>query len=220
MHFDMQTLWQAIPLLAEGLKLTVLLVVVSLVIGMGIGAIACAGSMIRRGLFYHMSVSYIALFRALPETVLMFWIYFCGPLVFDIRLTDLTSAIATLAIISGASLAEIFRSGIEAVPRGQIEAGRAVGLSAWSVGRDVVLPQAIRVMLPAFFNFVTIIIKNSALVSAIGVAEIFYQANVFAGQTLRYFEVFSAVGVIYFLLIFPLSMLAQHTERRLAASAR
>ena len=75
-------------------------------------------------------------------------------------------------------------------------------------------------MLPAFFNFVTIIIKNSALVSAIGVAEIFYQANVFAGQTLRYFEVFSAVGVIYFLLIFPLSMLAQHTERRLAASAR
>jgi polar amino acid transport system permease protein len=220
MHFDMRTLVQSFPVLMQGLEMTIWLVLVSTVLGVAIGAIACAGRMLGRGLLYRMSVLYIGLFRALPETVLMFWLYYCGPLVLNVKPSGFETAAATLAIICGASLAEIFRSGIEAVPRGQLEAGRALGLSGWWVGWSVILPQAIRIMLPSFFNYLTIIIKNSALVSAIGVGEIFYQANVFAGQSLRYFEVFSAIGIIYFLLIFPLSVLSQMLERRLAGKHR
>jgi His/Glu/Gln/Arg/opine family amino acid ABC transporter permease subunit len=220
MSFDTRVLWQSIPFLQVGLETTVLLVLGSLAIGICLGAIACAGRLLGRGLLYRISTAYVGLCRGLPEIVLIFWIYYCGPLVFDVSLTDVESALATLSIISGAYLAEIFRAGVEAVPRGQIEAGRALGLSEFWVGWSIVIPQAVRVMVPALVGFVTILLKNTALVSAIGVTELFYEANVFAGQTLRYLEILTAVGVIYFCLIFPLSLVVQHSERRLATRTR
>jgi His/Glu/Gln/Arg/opine family amino acid ABC transporter permease subunit len=218
--FDLRSLAEALPELMSGLATTLLLVLAALGVGIVIGLVACAGKLLGRGLLYQLGTSYVALFRGLPETVLIFWMYYCGPLVFDVRLTDFGCAVATLSIIAGAYLAEIFRAGIEAVPRGQPEAARALGLSEFWVGWSVVAPQAIRIMIPAFIGFVTILLKNSALVSAIGVAELFYQASVLAGQNSRHFELLSAVGAIYFCLIFPLSMLAQFAERRLAARIR
>ena len=220
MTFDFRVIVEAFPTLMSGLATTILLVLAALGIGIAIGIVACGGRLLGRGPLYQLGSAYIALFRGLPETVLIFWMYYCGPLVFDVRLTDFGCAVATLSIIAGAYLAEIFRAGIEAVPRGQSEAARALGLSELWVACSVVAPQAIRVMIPAFVGFTTILVKNSALVSAIGVAELFYEASVLAGQNFRHFELLSAVGAIYFCLIFPLSMLAQRFERRLAARAR
>ena len=214
--FDPQVVIAAWPVLLAGLRTTILLVAAALAIGSAIGFVACAGKLLRRGLLYQLGTTYVALFRGLPETVLIFWMYYCGPLVFNARLSGFASALATLSIISGAYLAEIFRAGIEAVPRGQAEAARALGLSEFRVAVDVVAPQAIRVMIPAFVGFVTILVKNSALVSAIGVGELFYEASVTAADNFHYFELLSAVGAIYFCLIFPFSMLARYAERRLA----
>src|SRR4051812_44694449 len=114
MTFDLNILWQALPFLAKGLQMTVVVVLASLAIGMLIGALACAGRLLGRGLLYHLSVAYIELFRGLPETVLIFWVYFCGPIVLNAKLSAEGSAIASLSIIAGASLAEIYRAGIEA----------------------------------------------------------------------------------------------------------
>jgi His/Glu/Gln/Arg/opine family amino acid ABC transporter permease subunit len=216
MQFQFGVVWQALPVLAEGMQMTVMLVLASLAVGIAIGAVICAGKLLRRGLLYHLAFVYVGLFRGLPETVLIFWMYYCGPLILDARLSGFTSGVLALALVGGAYLAEIFRAGVEAVPKGQIEAARALGVSGWWVGWSIVAPQAIRIMTPAFVGFLTILLKNSSLISAIGVGELFYQASVLGGETFRHFELFTAVGIIYFVMIFPLSLLAQRMERQLA----
>lgn len=217
MSFDTAAVWNSLPIVAAGAGLTILLVVVSLALGVGIGLLACAGTLLGRGLPYHVSSAYIRLFRALPETVLIFWLYYCGPLILNGKLSAFQSGTAALAIPAGAYLAEIFRAGIQAVPRGHVEAGRALGLSSFWLVWDVIAPQAVRIMIPALLGIVTILIKNSALVSAIGVEELFYRATVHAGQTFRYFELLTAAAVVYFLLILPLSVVLQRRERQLLA---
>src|ERR1700730_12467930 len=215
MSFDTSVIWQNLPLLLTGIWLTILLVLIALAIGIVVGLLACAGNMLGRGLVYYLSVGYIGLFRGLPETVIIFWLYYCAPLILNTRLLAFWSGTVALAIPSGAYLAEIFRAGIGAVPRGQLDAARAVGLSPFWLVWDVIAPQALRMMIPPMLGILTILIKNSALVSAIRVEELFYRANVLSGQTLRHFELLSAVAVIYFLLILPLSILVQRQEKRL-----
>jgi His/Glu/Gln/Arg/opine family amino acid ABC transporter permease subunit len=216
MIFDTSAFLAALPALASGLSMTVWLVVASMALGSVIGLVSCIGRLLERGVLGWLSTAYVNLFRGLPETVLIFWIYACGPLVLDVRLSGVESAVLALSLVSGAYLGEIFRAGVLAVPRGQIEAADALGLSIFSKTCLVVLPQAFRIMLPALFSLLTIVIKNSSIVSAIGVAELLYQANVMAADTFKYFEIFTSVGVIYFLLIFPLSLASQRLERRLA----
>jgi polar amino acid transport system permease protein len=103
------------------------------------------------------------------------------------------------------------------VPRGQIEAGRALGLSSFWLVWDIVAPQALRMMIPPILGVVTILIKNSALVSAIGIEELFYRATVLGAQTFHYFAFLTVAAVVYFLMILPLSVLVQRQERRLLA---
>jgi His/Glu/Gln/Arg/opine family amino acid ABC transporter permease subunit len=217
MSFDTSVIWQNLPILASGIWLTIVIVVVSLAIGIGIGLLACAGMLLGRGMVYHLSIGYVGLFRALPEPVIIFWLYYCSPFILNSKLSAFEAGTIALAIPSGAYLAEIFRAGVQAVPRGQFEAARATGLSAFWLVWDVVAPQALRLMIPPILGIVTILIKNSALVSAIGVEELFYQATVLSGQTFHYFEFLSATAVIYFMLILPLSVLVQRHERRLLA---
>jgi His/Glu/Gln/Arg/opine family amino acid ABC transporter permease subunit len=218
MSFDAGIFRESIPVLLNGLWTTFLLVVASLCVGMLIGAVVCAGRLNGRGLLHHLCVIYISAFRGLPETVLIFWLYFCGPLIFDSKLTAFKSATIALAVIAAAYFAEIFRAGIEAIPKGQLEAARALGLSEPVILWDIIAPQAIRLMLAPLLGYTTILIKNTSIASAIGVEELFYQANVFAGQNLRYFEVFTMAALIYFLMISPLSILVQHLGKRAQGS--
>jgi His/Glu/Gln/Arg/opine family amino acid ABC transporter permease subunit len=217
MSFDTRIFWQSFPVLIGGAWVTVVLVAVSLAIGVCIGLLACVGRLVGHGLLYRLSALYVGLFRGLPETVLIFWIYYCGPLVFEGKLSSFQSATAALSITSGAYLAEIFRAGIEAIPRGQLEAGRAVGLSSFWLVWDVVAPQAIRIMIVPFLGLVTILIKNSALVSAIGVAELFYRANILASENFQYFAMLTAAAVIYFVMICPISIFLQRHDKRFTA---
>jgi His/Glu/Gln/Arg/opine family amino acid ABC transporter permease subunit len=216
MSFDTRVIWQNLPALAAGIWLTVAVVAVSLAVGILIGMLVCAGRLLARGFAYYLSVYYVALFRGLPEPIIIFWLYYCAPFILNTKLSAFTTGTVALAIPTGAYLGEIFRAGIQAVPRGQIEAARAVGLSPLWLVLDVVAPQALRMMIPPMLGIVTILIKNSALVSAIGIEELFYRATVLGGQTFRYFEFLTVAALIYFLLIMPLSALAQRQERRLA----
>jgi len=217
MAFDTSVIWSNLPLLAAGIRLTLLLTLAALALGIVIGLLACAGRLSGRGLLYYLSAGYIGLFRALPETVIIFWLYYCAPLILNAKLSAFWSGTIALAIPVGAYLAEIFRAGIGAVPRGQLDAARAVGLSPLWVVWDVVAPQALRMMIAPILGIVTILIKNSALVSAIGVEELFYRATVLAGQNFHHFELLSATAVLYFVMILPLSILMQRQERRLLA---
>jgi His/Glu/Gln/Arg/opine family amino acid ABC transporter permease subunit len=216
MHFDTRVIIEHLPELLHGVRLTILLVLASLAIGSVLGLVACLGKLMERGLLFWIATVYVAVMRGIPEMVVMFWIYYCGPLILNTRLSSFSAATASMSLYAGAFLAEIFRAGVLAVSRGQSEAARALGIPELSTWVEIILPQAVRMMIPAFIGLVTLVVKISGLASAIGASELVYEANIVSGQTYRYFELFTAVAVFYFVLIFPLSQVAQHYERRLA----
>ena len=122
-----------------------------------------------------------------------------------------------LSLYTGAFFAEIFRGGIVSIELGQWDAARALGLRRWQMMRHVILPQATRRMLPPFINQSIIHLKNTSLVSTIAVPDLLYQAQAITAETYRPLETYTAVALIYFLLLFPTTLLAQAYERRLNA---
>lgn len=212
MEFDLHTLIRFFPVLLDGLWMTVIISTVSLGIGIIIGLIACLGKLMERGIEYRLATSFIDFFRTIPEMVLIFWVYSCLPLLFDLRLSAETCGILALSLFSGAFLAEIFRAGILAVPREQLEGAWALGLPKIPLWRFIILPQAIRRMMPAFVNFLTELVKASSLLSAIGITELVYQASTLGAQTFRYVEFLSAIALLYFLIILPFSLYARRSE--------
>lgn len=218
--FDIWEVVRSLPELWVGLKFTLLLVFVSLAIGTVIGLLVCLGRLLGRGLLVRLCTAYTTIFRGIPEVVLMFWIYYCGPLLGGVRPSSLVAALVAMSLYVGALLSEVFRGGILAVPRGQSEAARSLGVPEFWVWTSVILPQAFRIVIPALIGVVALTVKVSGIASTIGVADLVYQANVVAGQSYRYFELFTAVGIFYFLILFPMSMIAKSYERKLAMRPR
>lgn len=214
MEFDFQVIADNYQLILTGLWWTLAMVFGSLFFGILIGLVACLAKLLMRGPMHWLAVGYIEFYRTIPEMVNIFWIYFCLPLIFDVRLSPVTSGLLALSLFSGAFLAEIFRAGIQAVPAGQIEAAYANGIPKRWIWAAIILPQAMKLMVPTFINFFTDLVKVSGLLSAIGVGELIYQATVISNQSWKHFEMFTAVGIIYIAIITPLSLVAQHMEAR------
>ena len=218
MEFNLFVVKQNWHLLGEGALMTFFMCGVSLAFGIVLGLILCFGKMRRRGLFYRVSTIVIDTFRTLPELVPIFWIYSAGPLIFNFTISAEGAGIMALTLYSGAFLAEIFRAGLEAVPKGQYEAADSLGIPRiWSF-TFIIAPQAARMMTPPFMNFLCDLVKVSSLLSAIGITELAYQASIISGETFRYLEIFTVAGVFYFLIIFPLSLYSRIRERQLAAA--
>ncbi len=217
MKFQTHQLAQNYPLILEGLWLTVTICAISLVFGIALGLVLCLGKLRGAGAAYRVCSGIIDFFRTIPEVVLIFWVYSCLPLVLSLRISAEASGVIALSFFAGAYLAEIFRAGVLAVPRGQVEAGLALGIPEFQIWARIVFPPAIRRMMPAFVSFLTELIKATSLLSAIGVAEMAYQASVLGSKTFAYIEFLSAIAVLYFLIIFPLSLYSRRAESRLAA---
>ena len=215
MEFNLFVIEKNWQLLADGALMTVYICAASLALGAALGIVLCGGKMRRRGIFYRISSIIIDTFRSLPELVPIFWIYSAGPLIFDFKITAQGAGIMALTLYSGAFLAEIFRAGVEAVPRGQYEAADSVGIPRFWTFAVVIAPQALRMMTPPFINFVCDLVKVSSLLSAIGITELAFRASVIAGETFRYLEIFTVAGVFYFIMIFPLSLFARIREKKL-----
>lgn len=220
MQFDVSAVIRNLPELWIGLQYTLLLVFVSLACGTIIGLMACFGRLLGRGLLSSICTIYIVTFRGIPEMVLMFWIYYCGPLLGGVRPSSLIAALVSMSLYAGALLAEVFRGGIMAVPKGQAEAARSLGVPEFWVWTSVILPQAFRIVIPALIGVAALIVKVSGIASTIGVTDLVYQANIIAAESYRYFELFTAVACFYFIVLFPMSMVAKFYERKLAARAR
>jgi His/Glu/Gln/Arg/opine family amino acid ABC transporter permease subunit len=217
MDFDYHVLVRYYPLLFRGLWMTVLITLVAVIGGVMIGLLICSGRLSRPWALRGVTRAYIGFFRTTPEMVLIFWVYFCLPPLLNIRLSAFWSGTLALTLVSGAYLAEIFRAGIQSMPIGQFHAAQALGLRPYQQWALVILPQAIRRMIPAFMAYLTELLKNTALLSAIGVAELAYQASTLGANTFRYMEFLSAVAVIFFAIIYPISVIARYFENRLRA---
>ena len=214
MDFQYKVVLQNYPLLIEGFWVTVQVTLIALTIGIVLGAMICSMRLSGSRALDRMAAGYIVFFRATPEMVLIFWGYFCLPLIFQSIVSGLWTGSVVLGLVTAAYLAEIFRAGINSVPQGEVEAATALGLKFLPKWRFVILPQAMRLMVPPLVNYFTELLKNTTLLSGIGVAELALQAYLLGGQTYRYVEFLSAIALIYFAIIFPLSLLSRRLEHR------
>ena len=160
----------------------------------------------------------IEFFRTTPPLVQLFWFFFALPILVDVRMTPFIAAVVTFSIQSSAFFAEIFRGGILSIDRGQWEGARAIGMSYRQSLRRVILPQAVKRMIPAFMERSIELMKTTTLVSTVAYTDLMFQANDLAQKTFRPLEVYTVVAVMYFILIFVFSQLSILVEHRLARS--
>jgi polar amino acid transport system permease protein len=162
-------------------------------------------------------IAYIEVFRCTPLLVQLIWVYYALPVLTGADLSPAMACFITLSLYAGSFYAEIFRGGIEAVDRGQWEAGRAIGMRQGRIFRRIVLPQAIQMMIPPFINQTILQLKNTSLVSVVAVGDLLYQGTVITAASYRPLEVYTAVAALYFLILFPLTLVAQRAERVMGA---
>jgi polar amino acid transport system permease protein len=214
--WDFSVLARNWPLLLEGLRATVELTVVSLAIALPVGLVAALLRLSHRRALAVFAGGFIAVFRSTPPLVQLFWAFYALPLLIGVRFAPFTAAVLMLSLQSAAFFAEVFRGGIVSIERGQWEAGRAIGMTRTALMRRIILPQAVRRMIPAFMERVIELMKTTSLVSSIAFADLLYQAMVLSTSTYRPLEIFSAAALLYFIVLFSLSLAMRGVEARLA----
>jgi His/Glu/Gln/Arg/opine family amino acid ABC transporter permease subunit len=193
------------------LKLSAVAMIVALVLGLVVALLRLSKSR----LLSAPAQAYINFFQGAPQYVLIFWVYYGLAMLLGVNFEPFTAGVISLSAQYGAFLAEIYRSGIEAIGRGQREAAAAMGLTTTQSYRYVVLPQAIRVVLPSMGNMWIAIVKDSSLISVIGVMEIMRTAYLNSNDYFRPFEFYTLAAVLYIALTFIFFYGNQALERRL-----
>lgn len=197
-----------------GAKNTVIIAAFSVLFGVVLGTLLALMKQSKIRILKSLSSAYIEFVRGTPLLVQLFIIYYGLP----INLSAILAGIVALSLNSGAYVAEIIRAGIEAVDKGQIEAARSLGMNHIESMRYIIMPQALKNILPVLGNEFITIIKESSIVSVIGIPEIMYNAETVRGNTFKPFEPLLVAAVIYFVLTYSLSKLVRHVERRLKTS--
>jgi polar amino acid transport system permease protein len=163
--------------------------------------------------------AYIEVIRGTPALLQLFYIYFVLPS-FGIRFDPFMAGVVGLSINYSAYLAEVYRAGIVAVPHGQIEAAKALGMSRRKMLRLIVLPQAIRVVVPPLGNYAISLFKDTSLVSIVTVKELIFTGQIVSSTNFQYATVFTIIGVIYFAFSYPSALLVRWLERRMSVGNR
>jgi His/Glu/Gln/Arg/opine family amino acid ABC transporter permease subunit len=197
----------------HGIEITLLLSVTSIAGAAVLGLVAALGRMSRPRLISLLAGGYIEFLRNTPLIVQLVWIYYCMPIILGVNLPRIPSAILGLSIGESANIAEIIRAGIQAVAVGQVEAARACGLSHYRTMRLIVLPQALRLMIPPFLNSYVSLLKATALVAIIAVPDLMFTAQRMAADTFRPIELLTTAAVLYFLLAYPVVLAVRVLER-------
>ncbi|GAS84149.1 nickel transporter [Paenibacillus amylolyticus] len=216
MDSSLQVIIDALPLLLEGTVVTLKLVVISLIIAMVIGLISGLMSTSLNRLLRLVATLYVDIIRGTPLLVQVYFIYFGLPVFLDMRIPAMTAGIIAISLNAGAYISEIFRAGINSISNGQHEAARSLGLSRFQTMRLIVLPQATRRMIPTFVNQFIITIKDTSLLSAIGIAELTQSGEIIISSNFRAFEIWGVVGIFYLIIIVLLSRASRFIERRYA----
>lgn len=234
-----QVFGEAFPMLLRGLWVTMQITVVSLVMAVVLGLVSCLMGISQVAVLRWLSKGYVWLIRGTPLLVQVFFVYFgfpqliqsighsmtgadagsisgpVGAALANFRISAFTASFVTLSLNAGAYMSEIFRGGIQAVPPGQMEAARSLGLSKSRAMYRVILPQALRICVPSLVNQFIITLKDTSIVSIISLQEIVYNARIYIGRTMQSFGTWIVVGAMYLLIITVLSAFSRHVEKRL-----
>ncbi|AZV41128.1 amino acid ABC transporter permease [Peribacillus asahii] len=210
----MDVITSAFPILLEGLKVTLYIFIIAIILGFIIGLAVALLRLAPLKILNWIAKIYVDAIRGTPFIVQLFFIYFGINSLQIISLNNTTAGIITVAINAGAYFSEIIRAGIQSIDKGQTEAARSIGLTSVQSMRFVVLPQAFRRMLPTITNQSIISLKDTSLLSVIGIADLTQQGQIQASATFEAFKIWLIVGVIYFVVIYLLTLLANFIERR------
>ena len=206
--------------LLSGLGYTVALSVVSILLSVFIGLLVALPGLASNRIARGFNRVYVEIFRAIPILVMLLWVYYGLPIVLNINMGVFLAGMVALALCDSAFEAEIFRGGIQSIDRGQHEAAESLGLSYIDKMRYVILPQALRRILPPLGNQFVYMLKMSSLVSVIGLGELTRQANELVVTEYRPLEIYTVLVLEYLLLILIVSQGVRWLERRLRADAR
>ena len=204
-------------LIWQGLGVTVFYTVITVLAGLAIGL---AAGILRTTAPRWVAIplrGYIEVFRCTPLLVQLVWVYYALPVLIGVDMSATTACFLTLSLYAGSFYAEIFRGGIEAIDRGQWEAGHAIGMQQSRIFRRIILPQAVQVMIPSLINQTIMQLKNTSLVSTVAVGDLLYQGSVITAASYRPLEVYTTIAVLYFVVLFPLTLVADQVEQRLGA---
>ncbi len=207
-------------LLLEGLKVTIGISLLAILIGLVVGLITCAFSRSKNPVLKGIAAVYVWCIRGTPMIVQAFLVFFAFPQLIQLvvpgfRIEPFTAGLITLSLNAGAYMSEIFRGGIEAVNIGQIEAARSLGMSKGKTTLKVVLPQAFKICIPSLVNQFIITVKDSSILSVIGLSDIVNQAKGYVGRTYDFFPAYITVAAYYLVIISILMVISKFIEKKL-----
>jgi polar amino acid transport system permease protein len=213
--FDWTVVWDNLGILLRALLITFKISILAELLSLGIGLAIAIVRIQKQPLLRWIAIGFIDVFRAVPLLVLLIWLYYGVTILTGLNFTALQAGVLGLGLLYGANLAEVFRAGLEAVPAGQREAALTLGLSRRQAMQSVVLPQATRIVIPPLGNYWIGVLKDSTLVSILGIQEIMRTAQNTVLENFRPFEIYTTVAIIYVILVLIFSRIIAVLERRL-----
>ncbi|MBO6304377.1 MAG: amino acid ABC transporter permease [Selenomonadaceae bacterium] len=214
MTFSFDLIATSIPLLLTGAAVTIEITVLSIALGIFIGLFAGVARISSVKIVRFAAAVYVDFFRGTPLLVQIFIIYFALPVITGQRIDPFIAAIAGCGINSGAYVAEIFRAGIESIDKGQMEAGRSLGMTWLQTMGYIIVPQAFRRVIPPLGNEFIALLKDSSLVSVIGFEELTRRGQLIIARTYGALEIWLSVAVIYLIMTLTISRLVAYLEKR------
>lgn len=211
---NIELIEHALPMLLVGAGVTIEITAVSVAIGFLIGLFVGIARICQVKILRIIATIYADCIRGTPLLVQIFLIYFALPIVTGQRVEPFVAAVAACGINSGAYVSEIFRAGIQAIDVGQMEAGRSLGLSWWQTMYYVILPQAVRNILPPLGNEFIAMLKDSSLVSVIGFEELTRRGQLIIAQTYGSFEIWTTVAILYLIMTLAISRVVAWLEKK------
>ena len=214
MNLDWSVVWEHRYQFLEGAKLTMLLTFLTMAIALPGGLLLALLRLSPIKPVVNVTTAFVEFFRATPLILQIYWAFYVLPAAFNIRMSEFATGLIGLSLNVSAFNSETFRAGIVSIRRGQINAGLALGMSAFQVYLRIVLPQAIVRVLPALASTWVSLFKDTSLVSTIAIAELSYVSLQLRAQTFRYLEIFSAMAAIYWMMGYPQAKLADWVHRK------
>jgi His/Glu/Gln/Arg/opine family amino acid ABC transporter permease subunit len=214
MTFDWSVVWDARDLFLKGVAMTVMLTVVTMVLAIPGGLLLAFLRLTPLPPVQWLATAFVEFFRATPLVLQIYWAYYVLPVLVDLRLSAITTALIGLVCNISAFNSETFRAGILSIRQGQVNAALALGMSRFAVMRYVVLPQAVMRVLPALASTWVSLFKDTSLVSVIAVPDLSYQSLKIRAETYRILEVLTAMAGLYWLLGYPQAKLVDWIHRR------
>ncbi len=213
--WDFGVIYTYREVLAAGLLNTLYYTAACIVGGLLVGLVAAFGKLSPLAVVRLPIHFLVEIFRCTPLLVILIWFYYALPALLGVQISALTAGMLALSLYGGAFYCEIIRAGIISIESGQREAAQALGMRRWDAMRRIILPQALRRMVPPLMNQSILQLKNTSLVSVLALPDLIYQGQLVTHETYRPLEVYTTVAVIYFAILFPATLLVQRLERRL-----